>query len=89
MDIVGYKNTLGVGKYVLITGINYTVNMRTVFQEMVLISSVKFLGILEYKKVPKFGNFLANLVEIRSEKGLFWLYHTGTTRLSSVKSREK
>ena len=27
----GYKNTLVVRKYVLITGINYTVDMRTVF----------------------------------------------------------
>ena len=37
---VGYKNTLGVGKYVLVTSINYTVDMRTVFQKIVLISGM-------------------------------------------------
>ena len=37
---VGYKNTLGVEKYVLITSINYTVDMRTVFQKIVLISGM-------------------------------------------------
>ena len=29
------------------------------------------LGILESEKVSKFGNFRANLVEFRGEKGLF------------------
>ena len=37
----GYKNTLGSSHiYVLIPGINYTVDMRTVFQKTVLISGV-------------------------------------------------
>ena len=32
------QTPLGVAKYVLITGIDYTVDMRTVFQKMVLIT---------------------------------------------------
>ena len=39
------RTPLGVGKYVLITGINYTVDMRTVLQKMVLISGVLIPGI--------------------------------------------
>lgn len=35
----GYKNTYGSKKFVLITGINYTVVVRTVFQEIIPIRS--------------------------------------------------
>ena len=39
------RTLLGVAIYVLITGINYTVDMRTVFQKMVLILGVPITGI--------------------------------------------
>ena len=32
-----------------------------------------------------FGNFRANLFEFLVEKGIFWMCHIGTFRLSSVK----
>ena len=38
--ILVIRTPSGVGKYVLITGINYTVDRRTVFQKMILISGM-------------------------------------------------
>lgn len=54
--VTWYKNTLGVGTYVLITGEKYTVDTRTVFQEMVLITNMFLEPICSYNRLLLYNN---------------------------------